>query len=270
MGRCGNPVLDVESNTIVFSPSRSSLNPPTGSGVDILRGPSFSDTGVGGGNVGSGFSSFSSAPLDRFPSACAAGGEVGRLPFTLPLVLATLSPEMCLMALSPEMRLMVVEWLPTLSHWLPFRLELRRFNGELGGSCHFQIASSFAFAALVNGGFTSAARDECAAARRESNRYVQLIVRLILAVEAMVAESSFAAGEGVVQNATKKNDSESRAKMGGFGRVSWANESVKRKRGNSFKGNHTIARKGSGPLPVLCGAASIGVSRHLMGGWGIA
>ena len=83
------------------------------------------------------------------------------------------------------------------------------------------MASSFAWAAVLNGGFTSPAREECAAARRESKRYVQLIVRLIFAEVAIVEESSLELEEGFVANATKKKASESRANIGGFGRVSW-------------------------------------------------
>jgi hypothetical protein len=33
---------------------------------------------------------------------------------------------------------------------------------------------------------------------------------------------------------------------------------------------HTIARKGSGPPLGVRDATSIGVSRHLIGGWGVA
>ena len=50
---------------------------------------------------------------------------------------------------------------------------------------------------------------------------MQLIVREIFAVVAMVDDNSLELGEGVVLKATKKKESESRENIGGFGRVSY-------------------------------------------------
>lgn len=60
--------------------------------------------------------------------------------------------------------------------------------------------------------------EECAAALVGSNFHVQLIFRVIFALLEMVAASGLSGG--VVLNATKKKDSESRANVAGFGSVS--------------------------------------------------
>jgi hypothetical protein len=114
--RCGKPIRSVFSKMIVCSPSWSSLKPSGGIGVVIL--PPNSDTGVGGGRTGRGFSSV-----------------------IVPNSVELSATEGTIVVESPVDRLKVVCLEPTTSD-RPFLREARFFRGDDGGSCHFHIDSS--------------------------------------------------------------------------------------------------------------------------------